>query len=421
MGASVAKRNHEEGNPVTERTASGQPSELEKIKSTLSHDSFRHLVAGVADYAIYLLDANGYVTSWNSGAERINGYGAAEIIGKHFSTFYPPDAIERQGPEHALSLAARNGRFDEENWRVRKDGSRFWASATITALRAADGTVAGFLKITRDLTDRRKMEALQEANRQKSEFVALLEKRVQERTAQLTDSNAQLEAFAYTVSHDLKAPLRGIQGFSQALLEDYKDKLDDQGRDYLRRIGSGILRMQTLIENLLEHSQLSRAEFRLTTVDLGSALQEALKLLEAEIKTTNAKISARGPMPAVVAQPSAVVQSIQNLLSNAIKFTEQGRAPRVEVFAETIGERARLYVQDHGIGIEERHFDRIFQVFERLHGQESFSGTGIGLAIVKKAMERMGGRYGVDSKIGAGSRFWIELASAETIADSNSR
>jgi light-regulated signal transduction histidine kinase (bacteriophytochrome) len=286
----------------------------------------------------------------------------------------------------------------------------------ITALRGPDRKVIGYLEITRDLSDRRKMQALQEANRQKSEFVALLEKRVQERTAQLTDSNAQLEAFAYTVSHDLKAPLRGIQGFSQALLEDYRDRLDDQGRDYLRRIGNGILRMQTLIENLLEHSQLSRVEFRLTTVDLRSAVQEALKLLEGEIRVTKAKISVGRKMPTVIAQPSVLVQTIQNLLSNALKFTKGGRVPRIRVFSETAGDKTRLYVQDRGIGIEERHFDRIFEVFERLHSQESFSGTGIGLAIVKKAMERMKGKYGVDSKVGVGSRFWIELALAEPTA-----
>jgi PAS domain S-box-containing protein len=398
---------------VTERTASENSSELENFRRTLSHESFSHLVAGVGDYAIFLLDAQGYVRSWNTGAERSKGYRADEIIGRHFSIFYPAEGIEKHRPERALSLASRNGRFAEENWRVRKDGSRFWASVTLTALRGEDGTVTGFLKITRDLTDRRKIEALQEANRQKSEFVALLEKRVQERTAQLTDSNAQLEAFAYTVSHDLKAPLRGIQGFSQALLEDYQDKLDDRGRDYLQRIGSGILRMQMLIEDLLEHSQLSRAEFRLAPVDLSSAVQEALKMLEGEIKLTKAKISVRGPMPAVVAQPSALVQSIQNLLSNAIKFTDDGQTPRIRIFAQKIGEKARLYVEDKGIGIEARHFDRIFQIFERLHGPGSFSGTGIGLAIVKKAIERMGGRCGVDSKVGAGSKFWIELVSAE--------
>jgi PAS domain S-box-containing protein len=418
MGAGSKSEDHEEANSVTERTAPEFPSELEKFKSTLSHDSFSQLVAGVADYAIFLLDAEGHVATWNSGAERIKGYKADEIIGKHFSAFYPAAGIEEHRPERALELAAKEGRFAEEAWRVRKDGSRFWASVTITALRGPDKKPAGFLKITRDVSDRRKMRALEEANRQKSEFVALLEKRVQERTAQLTDSNTQLEAFAYTVSHDLKAPLRGIQGFSQALLEDYKESLDERGRDYLQRIGNGILRMQTLIENLLDHSQLSRVEFRLTTVDLGSALQEALKLLEGEIKGTNAKISVQGKMPAVVAQPSALVQSIQNLLSNAIKFTENGQVPQIQVFTERIGERTRLYVEDRGIGIEERHFDRIFEVFERLHGQESFSGTGIGLAIVKKAMQRMGGRYGVDSKVGVGSRFWIELASADQIANS---
>jgi PAS domain S-box-containing protein len=408
-GEPRVSKNHKRANSVTERTASEDSSELENFRRTLGHESFSHLVAGVGDYAIFLLDAQGYVRSWNTGAERSKGYRADEIIGRHFSIFYPAEAVEKHRPERALSLAIRNGRFAEENWRVRKDGSRFWASVTLTALRGEDGTVTGFLKITRDLTDRRKIQALQEANRQKSEFVALLEKRVQERTAQLTDSNAQLEAFAYTVSHDLKAPLRGIQGFSQALLEDYQDKLDDRARDYLQRIGSGILRMQMLIEDLLEHSQLSRAEFRLAPVDLSSAVQEALKMLEGEIKLTKAKISVRGPMPVVVAQPSALVQSIQNLLSNAIKFTDDGQAPQIRISAQKIGEKARLYVEDKGIGIEERHFDRIFQIFERLHGSESFSGTGIGLAIVKKAIERMGGRCGVDSKVGAGSKFWIEL------------
>jgi PAS domain S-box-containing protein len=394
---------------VTERIPSKYPSELEKVRNTLSQESFSYLVAGVVDYAIFLLDARGYLTSWNTGAERNYGYKADEIIGRHFSTFYPSDAIEKGWPEHELGAAVAEGRFSEEGWRIRKDGSRFWASVLVTALHGTDGTVAGFLKITRDVTLRRKLEALQEADRQKSEFLTELENRVQERTAQLTDANAQLEAFAYTVSHDLKAPLRGIRGFSQALAEDYSDKLDDRARDYLRRIGEGVLRMQTLVEDLLAHSQLSRAEFRLTTVELSSAVEEALRPFEGEIKAGKAEISVKEPLPAVVGQRSALVQSIQNLLSNAIKFTQEGQTPRIQVFAQETGDKTRLYVQDEGIGIEERHFDRIFQVFERLHGTETFSGTGIGLAIVKKAMERMGGTCGVDSQIDQGSRFWLEL------------
>ncbi len=178
---------------MTERAAS-YPGELEKFRSNLSYESFSRLVADVADYAIFLLDAEGHVASWNNGAERIKGYKADEIIGKHFSAFYPATGIGKHPPGRALTLAAKDGRFGEEAWRIRKGGSRFWASVTITALRNPDGKVEGFLEITRDLSDRRKMEALQEANRQKSEFVALLEKRVHERTAQLTDSNAQLEA-----------------------------------------------------------------------------------------------------------------------------------------------------------------------------------------------------------------------------------
>jgi PAS domain S-box-containing protein len=395
---------------MSEPDQSKHPTELENVRNTLNQGSLSQVVASVADYAIILLDAEGRVASWNAGAQRIKGYEASEIIGKHFSIFYPAEAVSRGWTEKALRTAITTGKFSEEGWRVRKDGSRFWASALITPIRNADGTLAGFLKINRDRTERRKFEALQEADRQKSEFLAELENQVQERTAQLTEANAQLEAFAYTVSHDLKAPLRGIRGFAQALMEDYRDKLDGQARDYLRRIEEGAERMQALIEDLLAHSQLSRAEFRLTVVDLESVVDEALRSLDGEVRMGNAAVSIKKPLPDVIAHRSALVQAIQNLLSNAIKFTRKPHPPCVEIFAEGNDERTRLYVQDHGIGIEERHFDRIFQVFERLHGAETFSGTGIGLAIVKKAIERMGGTCGVESQVGSGSRFWIELA-----------
>jgi PAS domain S-box-containing protein len=395
---------------LSARNQSKHPTELENIRNTLNRGSFRHLVASVADYAIILLDPDGCIASWNAGAQRIKGYEAGEIVGKHFSIFYPEEAVIRGKTEQVLKIATAEGKFSEDGWRVRKDGTRFWASVLITPIRDSDGTLAGFLKITRDRSDRRKIEALQEADRQKSEFLAELENEVQQRTIQLTEANAQLEAFAYTVSHDLKAPLRGIRGFAQALIEDYVDKLDGQARDYLRRIEEGAQRMQALIEDLLAHSQLSRAEFRLMTVDLGSVVEEALRSLDSEVKAGKAEISIKEPLPLVVAHHSALVQTVQNLLSNAIKFNQQGQPARVDVFAEEMGDKTRLYVQDHGIGIEERHFERIFQVFERLHGVETFSGTGIGLAIVRKAIERMGGTYGVESKLGSGSRFWIELA-----------
>jgi PAS domain S-box-containing protein len=395
---------------MSEPDQSKHPTELENVRNTLNQGSLSQVVASVADYAIILLDAEGRVASWNAGAQRIKGYEASEIIGKHFSIFYPAEAVSRGRTEQALRKAASAGKFSEEGWRVRKDGSRFWASVLITPIRNADGTLAGFLKIDRDRTERRKFEALQEVDRRKSEFLAELENQVQERTAQLTEANAQLEAFAYTVSHDLKAPLRGIRGFARALMEDYQDKLDGQARDYLRRIEEGAERMQALIEDLLAHSQLSRAEFRLTVVDLESVVDEALRSLDGEVRMGNAAVSIKKPLPDVIAHRSALVQAIQNLLSNAIKFTRKSHPPCVEIFAEGNDERTRLYVQDHGIGIEERHFDRIFQVFERLHGAETFSGTGIGLAIVKKAIERMGGSCGVESQVGSGSRFWIELA-----------
>lgn len=376
-------------------------------RAAASEERFRLLVEGIDDYAIFMLDPEGRVVLWNRGAQRIKGYRPEEILGRHFGIFYLPEDREAGEPGQHLRQAAEQGAWRGEEWRLRKDGSRFWASVLLTALRDPQGRLRGFAKITRDVTERKKAE---------DEIRSLaegLEQRVVQRTAELEAANRALEAFAYSISHDLRAPLRGIQGFAQALLEDYGDRLDGTGHDYARRIAGAAERMDQLIQDILDYSRLSRADIELAPVSLEAALREARAEVELPLRQRGGEMSLEGPFPWVRAHRSTLVQVLTNLLSNAVLYVAPGTAPRIRVRTEERGDRwVRLWIEDQGIGIAPEHQERIFDVFERLHGSETYPGTGIGLAIVRKGVERMGGSAGVESEPGAGSRFWIELARA---------
>ncbi len=703
--------------------AAKQRAERNALALQQSEERFRLLVEGVKDYAIFALDPDGYIVSWNAGAESIKGYRAKEILGQHFSRFYPQEDLEQGKTERELQLATIEGRFEEEGWRVRKDGSRFWANVVITALRDKAGNLRGFAQVTRDITQRKRAEEelreseqrfratfnqaavgiahvalngqwllvnqklcdivsyareellqrtfqditypddldtdleylhqvlaneiqtysmekryirkdgslvwinltvslvrkfsgepnyfisvieeinarkrAEEAQRRSNErlealhaidrailaahsppelaraalsrmrqlvpcqqaFVVLfnfeqgeaqvlagsmngnlkspegtivsfrdffptevlrqqeptryvenlaaiphrspvlerrlaegmhsllavsliaeteligelnlfsrqpaafnpeyidiarevadqlaiaiqqtrlrgqlqhyatqLEQRVAERTTALQEANSELEAFAYSVSHDLRAPLRAMQGFAQALLEDCTHQLDACGRDYAQRIGSAASRMDTLINELLTYSRLSRTDLRLQPISLTTVVAEALAELEAEIQENNALVRVEESLPEVIGHRTTLVQVLTNLLANAIKFVTPGVQPQIQVWAEELfqageaggqGRRdegnnfecrwVRLWVEDNGIGIAPEHQQRIFRVFERLHGVDVYPGTGIGLAIVRKGAERMGGHIGVESQVGQGSRFWVQLLKA---------
>jgi len=723
--------------------AAKQRSEANALALHQSEERFRLLVESVQDYAIFALDPDGYIVSWNVGAERIKGYQPKDILGQHFSRFYQPKEIEQGKPERELQIAATEGRFEEEGWRVRKDGSLFWANVVITALRDETGKLRGFAKVTRDFTERQRVQealraseqqfratfnqaavgiahvapngqwllvnqklcdivgytreellertfqditypadlnadleyvrqilaneiqtyamekryirkdhslvwinltvslvrnssgdpnyfisviedinarkyaeaalrrssarletlhtidqailaaqssaeiacaalsrmrqliscqqacvvlfnfergearilatsmnrgmeppegtivpianfvphevlrqqgpsryikdiatleyrppilerrlsegmhsliavsllveteligelnllanqpaafnqedkeiayevanqlaiAIQQARlrEQLQSYAAELEQRVIERTAALQEANTELEAFTYSVSHDLRAPLRAMQGFAQALLEDYPDRLDALGQDYAQRIVSAASRMDTLINELLAYSRLSRAELHLRPLSLTTAVEEALAQVEAEIQEKHALMRVEEPLLDVIGHRTTLVQVVANLLTNAIKFVAPGIQPQVRIWTEELpqaqehrstGAReystyyllpsaelrskpttyhslapsnwVRLWIEDNGIGIAPQYQQRIFRVFERLHGVDSYPGTGIGLAIARKGVERMGGRVGVESQTGQGSRFWIELPKALT-------
>ncbi len=310
---------------------------------------------------------------------------------------------DRKRVERAFLENALRGTYDEEYRIVRPDGSVRWIRDRGFPVQEASGEVYRVTGLAEDITQRKLAEAkIHQLNE-------TLERRVEERTAQFQEVNQEMEAFTYSVSHDLRAPLRTMQGFAQALLEDYSDCLDEIGQEYTQYIIEGAVQMDTLISDLLAYSRLSRTQINFQPVDLTYVVQEALRQLSAQIEQRRAEVTVDAPLPQVIAHRLTLVQVVTNLLSNAIKFVKPDVPPKVRIYAQEQQNWIRLSIVDNGIGIAPEHQERIFRVFERLHGVEIYPGTGIGLAIVRKGLERMGGRVGVESQPGQGSRFWIEL------------
>lgn len=295
---------------------------------------------------------------------------------------------------------------DGERSRLRADTVALNRTANLTALAVGAASLlalfAGALGVVLILRQRR-IDALRALN-------ATLERRVEERTQSLTEANQELDAFAYTISHDLRAPLRAIHGYADVITEDAGAALPDELRSYLGRITRAAEQMNRLIEDILAYAKLSKESLTVRPVGLDGLVRRARQHLEREC--AGAEIAVHGPLGDVLAHPTALQQAVENLLSNACKYVTTGTAPVIHIRAEVGEGWRRLWVVDAGIGVSPEHYDRIFKPFERLHGVESYPGTGIGLAIVRRSIERMGGRCGVEPAHGGGSAFWIELRQA---------
>jgi PAS domain S-box-containing protein len=508
-----------------------------------------------SDDAIVSKDLTGIVTSWNSAAERIFGYKASEIVGRHITTIIPPELHVEE--KDILARIRRGDRLQHfETVRVRKDGVRIKVSLTISPVKDGTGRIIGASKIARDISERKRIQDQQQVlfeliarvnraealpdifeaafdairrslasdreaillndatgqmqfrawrglseeyrkavaghspwrqdesnakpifipdvreanlppdlrdivlgegiralafvpltyeNRLLGKFMMYynsprnplpdeskfaetiasqvafatvrhqaeekLEALVAERTASLRAAIAQMEEFSYSVSHDLRSPLRAMQGYAHALVEDYGDKLDATAREYLDRIERGGTRMDRLIQDLLTYSRLTRREVEIRPVSL-QKLTEDLIAQYVEMQAPFATVEIKSPLLPVMGHEPSLSQVLTNLLSNAVKFTKEGQKPDVQVWTERVGNVVRLSIQDNGIGIKPEHHHRLFGMFERIHPEDRFEGTGIGLAIVRKAVDRMNGRVGVESDGENGSRFWVELPAA---------
>jgi PAS domain S-box-containing protein len=408
-----------------------------------AEESLHQIVAGVVDYAIIMLDAEGYVQSWNAGAERIQGYRRQEILGQHFSIFYPEDAKRRHWPEHELKVAKETGRVEDEGWRLRKDGSHFWANVIITALRDdEEGQLRGFSKVTRDLTEhKRNEEAVRRAH-------AELEKRVLQRTADLAEANRSLHIeveerkrleqelkrrleqladadrhkneFLAMLAHELRNPLAPLRNALHVMKMPSVDAPTVlRAREMMERQVSHLVR---LVDDLLDISRIIRGK-----VDMHREMVDMTTVVRRAIETAQPIIDAHGH-ELVVSLPSEVVtlhadvirlaQVISNLLVNAAKYTEQ--SGRIRLSGECQAGQAIIRVRDNGIGIAPELLPRIFDLFVQADRSlaRSQGGLGIGLTLVKRLVEAHGGTVEVRSDgLGRGSEFTVRLpAVAETPA-----
>jgi PAS domain S-box-containing protein len=360
---------------------------------------YRLLVESVRDYAIFALDAEGYVATWNPGAQRFKGYTRDEIVGRHFSTFYPAHEREARKPEWELEVAAREGKYEEEGWRVRKDGSRFWAGVLITALYGPAGEVVGYAKVTRDLTERREaqMRAMEDARR-----VAAAE----------AASRARFE-FLTSMSHELRTPLNAIGGYAELLaLGVHGPVTPEQARD-LDRIAASQRHLLSIINDILNYSRIEAGQlaYEIGPVPLESTMESVADMVQPQAMRRGVDLGhvvSAGPVVAR-ADRTRVEQILLNLLSNAVKFTPEGG--RIMAECRVQDGRALAIVRDTGTGIPAEQQEAIFEPFVQLGRSLSsgHEGTGLGLAISRDLARGMGGDLSVESTVGEGSTFTLSL------------
>jgi PAS domain S-box-containing protein len=510
--AAESLRDGEEKYKALQLTQMEERRQLVEAALRECQEKYRMLLDGIQGYAIFMMDPQGQILSWNAGAERIKGYRAEEIIGHNFSCFFPPEDIERGRPEEVLRLTAASGQHEEQCMRVRKDGSRFLAGVTITALRDAAGDLQGFSEFSHDLSEseesRAKYRGLLEAApdamvvvNQGGEIVLLniqaekyfgyrrdelvgqkvkniipegfaerlmadgtrtaaealaqqigagtelygrrkdgtdfpiemmlsplessegilvtvairditerkkSEEHLVKTVGELKRSNDELQQFAYVASHDLQEPLRMVASYTELLAENYKGRLDADADEFIAYAVDGANRMRVLIEDLLAYSRAGTNGKALHKVSSDNALKEALTNLRATIQESGAVVT-HDLLPVITTDGTQLTQIFQNLVGNAVKYHGVA-APLVHVSAAKNGGNEWIFsVRDNGMGIDPQYFDRIFVLFQRLHGQTEFKGTGIGLAICKKMLGRLGGRIWVESQPGKGSTFHFAL------------
>ena len=395
-----------------------------------SESRYRRLIETTHE-GVWTLDSQGKTDYVNARASEILGYSAAEIVGRRPLEFVHPEDAARLEEELQARKEGKPAAHGE--YRIRhKRGHEIYINASTSAIMGGQGEFLGALLVFADITERKQGELqLQEVVAELAQAKEVLEVRVKERTAKLANTIGELEAFSYSLSHDMRAPLRSIYSFAQMVYTDYGEKMGPRAADFVRRIIGAAERMDRLIHDVLSFSRLGRQELKFSAVNLETLLQEIISE-HSEFQPPNAEISIIRPLYPLLGDVPSLRQALTNLLSNAVKFVAKGVKPRVRIWTDlahslqadasfetlkatnqgqnsTLKSQVLLSIEDNGIGINSEDQEKIFGLFYRLHRHETYEGTGVGLAIVRKAAERLGGCAGVASEPGQGSRFWLQL------------
>jgi PAS domain S-box-containing protein len=360
------------------------------------------LIDGVTDHAIYPLDASGNITMWNKGAERLHGYLSDEVIGKHYSMLFTGADKKDDKAQLWMEAAVKNNSIQVEGESIRKDGSLINVNTVFTALRNDDGSLYGFSIITHDITSRKQTEdKIRRMN-------AVLEERVKERTAELDSINKELESFAYSISHDLKAPLRAISSFAQILQEDHTGNLNSEGQNLIATIIVSVRRMDELIRDILSLSRVGRKEITYKLIEMNELVQVVYHELTDEVQQGKIHLLVQD-LPGAYCDSVLIKQVWINLISNAIKYSSKKESPVIEIFGKEEGNMIVYTIRDNGAGFNPKYKDKLFTLFQRLHNSREFEGSGAGLAIVKRIVQRFGGDVYAVGNPGKGASFTFSL------------
>lgn len=354
---------------------------------------FKLLVASVTDYAIFMLGPDGTILTWNEGAQRAKGYTADEVIGKHFSLFYTDESRARKHPESELVIATETGRYEEEGWRVRKDGTLFWANVVITALYE-DGELVGFAKVTRNLTERKAAEEAREAA-----------------FAQVARMNEELQHLAYVISHELQEPLSAITSYTKLLSSRYQSRLGDDADEFIDRVQTGARVSARLVDDLWTYARVTKPGAPHMEVSSGAVLRNTIDELKDLIERRKAAVT-HPPFeqfPLVSANKEQLMFVFKELLTNAIKH-DTGSAPHINVSVEQDTDKWIFSFKDSGPGLDKFYEQQAFTVYQRINAKVDEHGTGMGLPICKKIIEdQHGGKLTFESEPGHGCTFIVEL------------